>query len=84
MNRFSYLVLLIIILYLSNKFFNPVPTISNLPRVHGNAGCIIKHNNLIIIVKDTKLNKWDIPSGKPRNNKELAHETARREAYEET
>ncbi|MDF2965265.1 MAG: superfamily protein [Rickettsiaceae bacterium] len=56
----------------------------SLPIVHGNAGCLIKKNGLILAVKHAGSGKWDIPSGRPESESELAHETARRETLEET
>jgi phosphatase NudJ len=55
----------------------------DLPQVSGNAGCMVKRNGLILMVKSFKSPKWEIPAGKPQEN-ELAHETALRETFEET
>lgn len=54
-----------------------------LPQFHGNAGCIVKKDNLLLAILHGKTKKWDIPAGKPDHG-ELAHQTAERETFEET
>jgi 8-oxo-dGTP pyrophosphatase MutT (NUDIX family) len=50
---------------------------------YGNAGCIVKRNEHILVVKLRETGKWDIPAGKPLPN-EAAPQTAERETWEET
>lgn len=50
--------------------------------LHGNAGCIVKNRNHILVVKLRKIGKWDIPAGKPLPG-ESASDTAKRETWEE-
>ncbi|HJD62673.1 MAG TPA: NUDIX hydrolase [Rickettsia endosymbiont of Degeeriella rufa] len=50
---------------------------------HGNAGCIVKKDNSILVVKTLNSGKYGIPCGKPER-RELANKTAERETLEET
>ena len=50
---------------------------------HGNAGCIVKKDNSILVVKTLNSGKYGIPCGKPEG-RELANKTAERETLEET
>lgn len=55
----------------------------HLPKVYGNAGCMLKRDGLLLAVKTVKSGKWDIPSGKNEGD-ETADQTAVRETFEET
>jgi len=50
--------------------------------LYGNAGCIVKKEGHILVVKLRKIEKWDIPAGKPLPG-ESASDTAKRETLEE-
>jgi 8-oxo-dGTP pyrophosphatase MutT (NUDIX family) len=54
-----------------------------LPPVQGNAGCMLRVGDSLLVVRHAASMKWDIPSGKPLPG-EIAHETAARETEEET
>lgn len=53
------------------------------PQPEGNAGCIVKKEGHILVVKLRETGKWDIPAGKPLPH-ETAPETAQRETWEES
>lgn len=49
----------------------------------GNAGCLVMHQGLVLVVQMKDTGKWSFPAGKPIGN-ETAEETAVRETFEET
>ncbi|MGX6960567.1 MAG: hypothetical protein ACIPMY_05065 [Rickettsia endosymbiont of Pentastiridius leporinus] len=62
------------------KIYKP-QTSKDHPTPRGNAGCIIKKDNLILVVKTLNSGKYGIPCGKPEGD-ELANKTAERETFE--
>ncbi|MFY9589589.1 NUDIX hydrolase [Rickettsia endosymbiont of Halotydeus destructor] len=64
-------------------YFNKIYKPQMLKKYYGNSGCIVKKNNQLLVVKVSKSDKYDIPSGKPEGV-ELAYKTAERETKEET
>lgn len=58
-----------------------IKEINNL-QLHGNAGCIVKKQGHILVVKLWGSRKWDIPAGKPLPG-EISSKTAERETWEE-